>query len=332
MSEILQVQGGRSILNRRFYILSVDGGGLRGAYSAYILKRMEEEWDIEWREKFGLFAGTSTGSIIASGLANCITASSLFNLYVEKGQLIFSRRWVDRLLPFGLSSLVASSYDNKPLRASLGELFGDTRLKDISVPLIVPSVDIGGGRVHVFKSAYDPEFHRDPKVRVADAVMASCSAPTYFDPYMVNKYPLIDGGLWANNPSLVAAIEAQRRLGVDLCDVKILSVGTGISKTCYESTAGWFRDTLLGWGIGTRWGRRKFVELMLNLQAESTFNSLNLLLEGRNGKEPEQLLRINFESDKPLPMDRLGKLTDWTRQADQDFTHKGRRIKEFLEL
>ena len=323
---------GISVLSGRFYILSIDGGGLRGAYSAFLLKRMEAEWNIEWRDKFGMFAGASTGSIVAAGLANRLPASSLFNLYVEKAPLIFKRRWVDRLMPFGLSSLVASSYGNKALRASLDELFGDTRLKDISVPLIVPSVDIGGGRVHVFKSAYDPEFHRDPDVRVADAVLASCSAPTYFDPYMVDHYPLTDGGLWANNPSLVAAIEAKRRLGVDLCDVRILSIGTGTSKTCYESAPGWFRDTLLGWGIGTRWGGRKFVDLILNLQAESSHNLLNLLLQNRQEKEPKQLLRINFESDRPLPMDKPRKLTDWTRQADQDFTDRGFRIKEFLEL
>lgn len=319
-------------MSGRFYILSIDGGGLRGAYSAYLLKRIEEEWDIEWCSNFGLFAGTSTGSIIAAALANGQSARAVFNLYAERAELIFKRRRIDRWIPFGLSSLVASSYGNKALRASLDELFGDTRLKDISVPLIVPSVDIGGGRVHVFKSAYDPEFHRDPEVRVADAVMASCSAPTYFDPYMVDHYSLIDGGLWANNPSLVAAIEAKRRLGVDLCDVRILSIGTGISKTCYESAPGWFRDTLLGWGIGTRWGRRKFVDLILNLQAESSHNLLNLLLQNKQEKEPEQLLRINFESDRPLPMDKPWKLTDWTRQADQDFTHKGYRMKEFLEL
>ena len=319
-------------MNGKFYILSIDGGGLRGAYSAYLLKRIEEQWGIEWCDRFDLFAGTSTGSIIAAGLAHCRSASSLYELYAKQAYLIFRRRWFDNFIPFGLASLLASRYSNDALRACLYELFGNTRLKDISVPLIIPSVDIGGGRVHVFKSAYDPEFHRDPEVLVADAVVASCSAPTYFDPYMIDHYPLTDGGLWANNPALVAAIEAKRRLGVDLCDLRILSIGTGKSKTCYGSAAGWLRETFSGWGMATRWERQKFVNLILNLQAESSHNMLNLLLQTRDRKEPEQLLRINFESEKPLSLDDPRKLRDWIREADQDFTHKGHRIKKFLAL
>ncbi len=319
-------------MSGKFYILSIDGGGFRGAYSAYLLKRMEEEWGVEWCDKFGLFAGTSTGSIIAAGLAHGRSADSLYNLYAEQAHLIFKRRWIDKFIPFGLTSLFASRYSNEVLRRYLFKLFGNTRLKDISVPLIIPSVDIGGGRVHVFKSAYDPGFHRDPEVQVGDAVMASCSAPTYFDPYMVDHYPLIDGGLWANNPALVAAIDAKRRLGVDLGDLRILSIGTGTSKTTYQFNTGRLHNAFWGWGMATRWERQKLLNLIFNLQGESSHNMLSLLLQTQEMREPEQLLRINFVSDRPLPMDTPRKLHDWTREADQDFTHRGQRIREFLGL
>ena len=86
-------------------------------------------------------------------------------------------------------------------------------LGQVKIPLILPAVDIGNGCVHVLKSNYDPTFTRDYKVRVSDAVLASCSAPTYFDPIVIDdKYRLVDGGLWANNPSLVATIDAKYRL------------------------------------------------------------------------------------------------------------------------
>ncbi len=317
-------------MSNKFYILSIDGGGFRGAYSAYLLKRMEDEWGVNWRTQFDLFAGTSTGAIIAAGLAHGESANKLYNLYAEHGQSIFRRRWFARFILGGFSSLIASRYSIKNLRSCLHDVFGDIQLKDIQVPLIIPSVDIGGGRVHVFKSAYDPEFHRDPNVLVADAVMASCSAPTYFDPYVVGHYPLTDGGLWANNPALVAAIEAKRRLGVDLYNLRILSIGAGKSKTCYESTSGRFRNTFLGWGIATRWQREKFINLILNLQAESSYNMLNLFFQTKDKREPDQLLRINFESDNPLSMDDPHKIPNWTREADQDFSHKGHKIKEFL--
>ena len=319
-------------MSDKFYILSIDGGGFRGAYSAYLLKRMEEAWGIDWRARFNLFAGTSTGAIIAAGLAHGQSAGSLYALYTEHGQEIFEKGWFAKLDRLGLTSLLKSRYSNKKLKTCLRDIFGDTQLQDISVPLIIPSVDIGGGCVHVFKSAYDPEFHRDPKVPVVDAVMSSCSAPTYFDPYIVEPYQLTDGGLWANNPALVAAIDAKRRLGIDLCDLRILSIGTGKSKTCYESTTSWFCRKFLGWGIATRWGRQKFIDLILNLQAESSHNMLNLLFQTKDKREPDQLLRINFISDKPLLLDDPNKLQNWIRQADQDFTHEGHKIKNFLAL
>ena len=319
-------------MSDKFYILSIDGGGFRGAYSAYLLKRMEEEWGIDWRAQFNLFAGTSTGAIIAAGLAHGRSAGSLYDLYAEHGQAIFEKGWFAKFDRLGLTSLLKSRYKNEKLKTCLRDIFGDTRLKDISVPLIIPSVDIGDGRVHVFKSVYDPEFHRDPKVPVIDALMSSCSAPTYFDPYVVGPYQLTDGGLWANNPAFVATIDAKRRLGIDLCDLRILSIGTGKSKTCYESATGWFYRKFLGWGFATRWGRQKFIDLILNLQAESSHNMLNLLLQTKDKREPDQLLRINFTSNKPLLLDDPSKLRDWTRQADQDFTHEGHKIKDFLAL
>lgn len=322
-------------MSDKFYILSIDGGGFRGAYSAYILKRMEEEWAIDWQKQFDMFAGTSTGSIIAAGLAYGLTAEKLYDLYARHGKTIFEKRWFARLDPFGLTGLVASRYNSKKLSSYLHDEFGEARLGEISVPLIIPAVDIGSGGVHVLKSRYDQGFYRDPKVRVADAVLASCAAPTFFNPHIVENYSLIDGGLWANNPALVATIDAKRRCGINLSDLRILSVGTGKSKKLYERSSGWFRDNLLhrwqGWGFATRWGRSKFIDLILNLQSDTAHNMLRLLLQNDN-EEPEQLLRINFESDSHLPMDSPRKLSDWTRQADYDFTHNAHKIKEFLGL
>ena len=319
----------------KFYILSVDGGGFRGAYSAYLLKRMEDEWAIDWRKQFDMFAGTSTGSIIAAGLACDLSANDLFTLYSQHGKEIFRKRWFAKFDLFKLSSLFASRYNSKKLKEVLFQQIGNTCLGDVNTPLIIPSVDIGSGQVHVFKSAYDGAFVRDAKVQVANAVLASCAAPTYFDPYAVEPYSLVDGGLWANNPSLVAAIDAKRRLGINLDDIRILSIGTGKSKKYYPRKSGWFKDIFLnswlGWGFATRWGNNKFIDILLNLQADTAHNMLRLLFQ-KDNNEPDQLLRINFESDRPLPMDSPFKLDDWKRQADRDFTYNSNVIKTFLNI
>ncbi|MCK4355895.1 patatin-like phospholipase family protein [Candidatus Bipolaricaulota bacterium] len=287
-------------MSNAFKILAIDGGGFRGVYSAHLLKRIEAECGIDWRRDFDLLAGTSTGSIIAAGLALGKSASEVLDVYTQHGTEIFRK-------PLGpRRGLFVSKYPKSSLRSVLGDFFGDVRLGEIETPLIIPATDIGNGCVHVFKSAYDEEFVRDSEVRVADAVLASCSAPTYFPPMLLpgeKPYLLADGGLWANSPSLVAAIDAKCRLDAKLDDLRILSIGTGKAKRFY-SIKRFKRRGLFGWGVATRWGRSKFIQMLLNLQSETANNMVGLLLN------QDQILRLNFESDKSLPLDRPEEFDD----------------------
>lgn len=314
-----------------FHILSVDGGGFRGLFAAHVLKRMEETWDIDWERDFGMMAGTSTGAILTAGLAAGLSAADLTNFYLERGDSIFRPRIPSR---FDIFRLCMSRYAKKTLKRSLDKVFQDKTLGDIDIPLILPSVDIGNGCVHVLKSRYHGDFVRDRNVRVSDAVLASCSAPTYFDPHVLNDtYQLADGGLWANNPSLVAVIDAHYRLDVRLEDVRVLAIGTGKSTAFYPRSKGKWRDRLfykwMGWGLATRWSGPKLLDLILNLQSDNSHNMLCLLL-GDNPRESKQVLRLTFESDCPLPLDATGKRHDWIAKADHVFTHNARRIEEFL--
>jgi hypothetical protein len=316
-----------------FYILSVDGGGFRGLFAAHLLKRMEEEWELDWHGRFGMFAGTSTGAILTAGLACGLSAARLSDFYKSHGKAIFTPRLRSRV---DLLKIFTSRYSKETLRTLLEEELGDRRLGDVPVPLILPSVDIGNGCVYVFKSKYVEEFVRDPHVRVSDAVLASCAAPTYFDPHIVDDtYQLIDGGLWANNPSLVATIDAHRRLGVPLEDVRVLSIGTGKSKAFYPRGTTWWQDWLIrswqGWGFATRWQQSKLLDLILNLQSDTAHNMLCLLLQ-ENPIDPKRVCRLTFESDQRLPMDSARKADDWVSRADHCFTHNADRIKRFLDL
>ncbi len=303
-----------------FKILAIDGGGFRGVYSAHLLKRMEAEFGIDWCDDFHLLAGTSTGSIIAAGLALGKSAGEVLDMYAKHGAKIFRK-------PLGpRCGIFASKYPKSSLRSVLDEFFGDVRLGEIKTPLIIPATDIGNGCVHVFKSAYDQGFVRDLEVRVADAVLASCSAPTYFPPMLLpgkKPYLLADGGLWANSPSLVAAIDAKRRLNADLGDLKILSIGTGKAKQFYPIKR-FKRHGLFGWGLATRWGRSKFIQMLMNLQSETANNMVGLLLN------QDQILRLNFESDKSLPLDCPKEFDDLVTRADREFTHSAKAIDDFL--
>jgi len=306
-------------MSNAFKILAIDGGGFRGAYSAHLLKRIEAQFGVDWRKDFDLLAGTSTGSIIAAGLALGKSASEVLDTYNQHGSEIFRKPLVPRC------GLFVSKYPKSSLRSVLDGFFGDVKLGEIDTPLIIPATDIGNGCVHVFKSAYDEEFVRDSEVRVADAVLASCSAPTYFPPMLLpgeKPYLLADGGLWANSPSLVAVIDAKRRLNAKLDDLRILSIGTGRAKQFY-SIKRFKRRGLFGWGLATRWGL-KFIPMLLNLQSETANNMVGLLLN------QDQILRLNFESDKSLPLDRPEEFDDLVTRADREFTHRSEEIRTFL--
>jgi len=306
-------------MRESFKILAIDGGGFRGTYSAHLLHRIEEEFSIDWRTDFKLIAGTSTGAIIAACLALGIPAKRVVKLYENHGRDIFPKRGIFKM------GLFSSKYDNKGLRKVLETLFESAKLGDIQVPLILPATDIANGCVHVFKSTYHNEFLRDKDILVSEAVLASCSAPTYFPPILLTgeKYLLADGGLWANSPSLVAAIDAKKRLNAKLTDLKVLTVGTGKTKQFYPIKK--FKNSRpKDWGFITKWGRGKFIEMILNLQSENANNMLGLLLE------QDQILRLNFESDRKHPLDSPDEFNDLISKADHDFTHQSAIIKSFL--
>ncbi|WP_026841221.1 CBASS cGAMP-activated phospholipase [Citrifermentans bremense] len=301
-----------------FRILAIDGGGIRGAFPAHVLNCIKQRLGIDIHNHFDMVAGTSTGSIVAAAVVRRIDPAKVVAFYREHGPVIFERKkslWPDRCQP-GVQSI----YESGTLKQILRKTFGDVKLGEISSPLLIPATDIGNGGVHVFKSAYQAEedYQRDGNVPLYEAILASCSAPTYFDPTKVGEYLLADGGLWANNPSLAAVIDAKRRLGVSLSDIRILSLGTGHAKTCYGTRYA------KGWGLLSGWKGKEFINFLMSLQGQTTNNYLQLMLK------PDQILRLDFDSDCALPLDDCSALDDLVSNADRMFTHNSSRIKNFL--
>lgn len=299
---------------KTFKILSIDGGGIRGVYAAHILKRMEEEFKIKLHNYFDLIAGTSTGSIIAAAIACDIPLSEVIQLYKDKGDEIFSKKvW------WKFPKWFSSKFHSEELNKILVGKFGGRTLGDISKPLILPASNITTGKVYVSKSYYDKNYVRDKHIKLTDAILASCSAPTYFDPHCVGSYLLADGGLWANNPSLVAVIDAKKRLDQKLEDIKILSIGTGLYKPEFD-----FKSKLMGFLTG--WKGSKLIDFIFSLQSQSTDNYLDLLLL------ENQKYRINFESSKELPLDKGISVNKLIAKADEDFTYNTQNLRNFMEL
>jgi patatin-like phospholipase/acyl hydrolase len=298
-----------------FRILSVDGGGVRGIFPAHILNLFSKQHGSDIAEIFDLVIGTSTGAIIATAVATKIPLEKVVDLYETHAEEIFTRRW------FSWRGRFRSQYESEPLRKVLTEVFEGLTMSAAKTRLLLPATDLTNGNVFVIKSPYLPSFVRDKDISLVDAVMASSAAPGYFDPVKVNEYLLADGGLWANNPSIVAYTEAIGKLGVPQQDVRILSIGTGTGHEYYDAS----HDKNVWWGLATGWGRTKLVDAIFNIQSRASSNTGTLLLR-------DQYLRLSFDATGALPLDDVGQLPTLKARAGEVFTYNSERIKAFLEL
>jgi patatin-like phospholipase/acyl hydrolase len=217
-------------------ILALDGGGIRGLVSCRWLGGAEDALLAAGKpgllKSFDLLAGSSTGAIIAAGLAIGLSPATMAEMYREQRHAIFpgiaGRLWsrAGRLFTQGPS---APKYDAKGLEKVLKKVFGNTRLGQAKVPLMVTSYDTVSRTPVIFKS-FKPE-HRD--LPLWEVCRASSAAPTYFPAHGMTvegrACALIDGGVVANNPTACAIAEALRKdaRADQPQDLVVLSIGTG---------------------------------------------------------------------------------------------------------
>jgi len=258
-------------------ILSIDGGGIKGVVPASFLAALEESLGAPVSEYFDLIVGTSTGGIIALGLGLGLSARQILEFYEVHGPAIF--RGDQRLRT--LRWLLRAKYDSEPLRAALHGVFANRLLGESSKRLVIPSFNVGTGEVHVWKTAHHPRFERDYKYQAVEVGLSTAAAPTYFPTYLTKSgIPLIDGGVWANNPVAIAAVEAIGVLQWPAADIQILSLGC----TTPPLDVNWGRSHSLGCLGWTT----KLASVFMAAQSASAVGMVQHLLPDRN-----QLTRIS---------------------------------------
>ena len=192
-----------------FKILSIDGGGIKGLYSAKIIDHLEKRTGSPIGDYFDLIAGTSTGGLIALGLSLGKPASELVDFYQKHGPLIFAN-----CLPFSRKIrsfqqlLFRSKYSAKELRAALEEIFEKKTIGDAKNLLCIPSYNLTLGKNRVFKFDHSKLPGTDNNISMVDVGLATSAAPTYFPVHKIENQYFVDGGVWANNPSMCALLEA----------------------------------------------------------------------------------------------------------------------------
>lgn len=205
----------------RFHILALDGGGAKALFTAHVLARLEEDLELNVADSFDLIAGTSAGGIIALALGAGLRPAEIRDHFDSLVREVFPaarRRSPHRT--------VRPAYSAKALNQALTGVLGDRLLGASQKRLIIPSWDVAMGSVHVFKTPHHERLRRDWRIPMVDVAMATTAAPTFFPAAVVDGHRLIDGGAWANNPSVVAVTEAISMLGAHLGGIRVLNIGT----------------------------------------------------------------------------------------------------------
>jgi hypothetical protein len=197
---------------KTFKVLSIDGGGIKGLFSARIIEHFEQKFNCNIADYFDLICGTSTGGLIALGLSLNIPVGLISNLYYKRGKKIFPQRL--GLLRSLIQLAFGSKYDNKELRQTLEEIFGDKTLSDSKTLLCIPAFSLTDGRPFIFKYDHaEGDLVRDNRTKYIDIALATSAAPAYLPIITIDTYDnkqFVDGGIYANNPTLVGVIEALR--------------------------------------------------------------------------------------------------------------------------
>lgn len=204
-----------------FRILSLNGGGVKGIFQACFLKKLSEVTESQIFKHFDLIAGTSTGSIIALALALDIDIDRIKELYKNKSKEIFKNNFFSVFKK-------GPRYDQNVLKQELEKVFENKQLRDVRTNVLITATCLDQFGHRVFTS-FPIQGYDDSNLSITDIALASSAAPTFFGPIKPKSQErsYVDGGLWANSPSLISILYSKCHLNIPIDNMKLISIGTG---------------------------------------------------------------------------------------------------------
>ncbi|CAM0873518.1 unnamed protein product [Alopecurus aequalis] len=268
---------------QRMTVLTIDGGGIRGLIPGTILAFLEAKLheldgpDARLADYFDCIAGTSTGGLITAMLTApgqnrrpLFAAKDINRFYLDNGPYIFPQ--TRSALAAVIASLRRPRYSGKYLHGKIRKMLGETRMCDTLTDVVIPTFDVRLLQPIIF-STYDARSMPLKNALLADVCISTSAAPTYLPAYYfrtdddkgkTREYNLIDGGVAANNPTMVTMTQITKKM---ICNEKkelypvkpsdcgkflVLSIGTGST-----SDQGLYSARQCSrWGI-IRWLRNK---------------------------------------------------------------------------
>lgn len=263
-----------------YRVLSLDGGGIRGLYTASVLSTLAsrfcgDEGSTDIGKGFDLLVGTSTGGILAAALAAGVPIAEVMSLYKDKGPEIFRNPIPSGMIQkawWGVRNFRSPANSNEGLHTALASIFKDETVGQVyarrKIGLCVASVSVSTHKAKVFKTGHDPQKTADDSRFLKDICLATSAAPIVLPIAGIPEPTIggatahyVDGGLWANNPILIALTES-----LVMSDqgqpIQIVSVGTcpppgGAAISSKDSQRG-----IASWGFGL-----KALDLSMDAQA-----------------------------------------------------------------
>ena len=283
-----------------FRILSIDGGGIRGILPLAILAELEA---VHLRGRsiadyFDLITGTSTGGIIALGLARGLTAAEILEIYIRRGREVFPDYDLVSQRMLGALQIFMNRCNTAALHKLVDEIVGSRQLWESSYRLCIPAAETRHFEPFIFKTPHHKDYRKDWREPMAHVAKTTSAAPAHFRPVQGESgYEFVDGGIWANNPIMVGVVDALACFDIKREQIKVLSLGCG--QTRFEMS--WARRAL--GGLFT-WKALMFEAMQIQ--------SLNVVGQARLTVGGDRVLRIEAAPErKPI------ELWNWKRAKDE---------------
>jgi uncharacterized protein len=329
-------------------ILSIDGGGIRGILPGKILVSLEAKLqkkegnpNARIADYFDLIAGTSTG-----GILTCIllcpsdkdpqkpkyTAQQAVELYAKNGGKIFSVPTWKKFQSF--SGVIDEKYDSANIENVLKNYLGNLKLSQLIKPCLITAYDVKRSKPTFFRQhrASDKLAEGNPAYDflLKDVARSTAAAPTYFEVALANSlsgvsYPLIDGGVFANNPAMCAFAEAIQYFSresdkLTAKEMFIFSIGTGVSDKSYDY------EKVRQWGV-FEW-IKPVLDIMMDGVSKTIDYQLVQIYEAVEHRE--QYIRINpIINEAKFDMDNAG--TENIKALLADGTESAEKYDSILE-
>lgn len=283
-------------------VLALDGGGLKGLYTASVIKSIEAQLGHSICRHFDIVTGTSTGGLIALALSLGRTGKEIQDFYLDNGDKIFPSKGLTGRLR-SLRSTVSPKYTSSDLKYTLQELLSGESdkqpiLGDSQCRLIIPTYRAAESIPRLLKTPHAARYKSDWKMPMWAVGLATSAAPTYLPAFEYEGKTYLDGGLWANNPSLVGVVEAID-LGAGLPNVRVLNIGTTFTNSQTVNFSLFFGLLRFKRGGVLSWATRILPTIMeANSYATANMFAHQLLDKGNLVVVNKQVDRGEYDLDK----------------------------------